>query len=156
MKKILPLILCIVLLAGVLSVPAAAGTDMSRYAIANGTVQAADYDDITAPCSGTLLPFDLDPGDDVKAGAALFELLTTEIYAPEDGTVGYLFAAEGESADAAMATYGAVLTLQPAVKQRIHGKRRGDGRRGVGGELKVSGLPCGRIAPASAFICFVT
>ncbi len=120
MKKILLIALSAAMLLCFFSVPAAADTDLSRYAIANGTVQASSFDDITAPCSGTLLPFDLDPGDAVDAGAPLFELMTVETWAPEDGTVGHLFAAEGDSADAAVAAYGAVLTLQPAVRQRMH------------------------------------
>lgn len=120
MKKILLIGLSVVLLVCVLSAPAAADTDLSRYAIANGTVQAASFNDVTAPCSGTLFSFDLDPGDAIEAGTPLFELMTSEVYAPEDATVGYLFAAEGDSADAAMATYGAVLALQPAIRQRMH------------------------------------
>ena len=120
MKKMLTLALCLVLLAACLGIPAAADTDLSRYAIANGTVQASSFDDVTAPCSGTLLSFDLEPGDTVEAGAPLFELMTVDIRAPEDGTVGYLFAEEGDDADAVMATYGAVLALQPAIGQRMH------------------------------------
>lgn len=38
--------------------------------------------DITAPYSGVLLPFDLELGDRVKLGDALFELDTAKVYAP--------------------------------------------------------------------------
>ena len=120
MRKMIPFLIALALVAG-LSVPAAAAeTDLTQYAIANGMVQASDYDDLTAPCSGTILPFDWEAGDSVEAGAEMFRLMTTNVYAPEDGTVGYLFAEEGDSADAATASYGAVLALQPALRQRMH------------------------------------
>ena len=120
MKKIIPVLIVLSLLTGISVSAAAADTDLTQYAIANGMVQASDYDDLTAPCSGTLLPFDWEAGDTVNSGTALFELMTTNVYAPEDGTVGYLFAEAGDSADAVMATYGAVLALQPALRQRMH------------------------------------
>ncbi len=120
MKKIIGAVLSVVLLACCFTVPAAAETDLTKYAIANGTVQAASYEDVTAPCSGTLLSFDLDHGDTVEAGTPLFELMTAEVRAPEDGTVGWLFAEAGDSADTVMATYGAVMAIQPAVSQRMH------------------------------------
>ena len=112
-------------MTGLLCLPAGAETDLSGYAIANGTVQAAAFDDITAPCSGTLLPFDWDAGDRVEAGEPMFRLMTTAITAPEDGTVRALFAAEGESADSAMMTYGAVLALEPAAGARIRASYKG-------------------------------
>ena len=120
MKKAVSLLVCAVLLAALLSVPAAAETDLSAYSISSGTVQAAVVEDITAPCSGTLLPFDWSLGDRVYAGEPLFEMMTTRITAPEDGTVRWLFAEAGDSADAAMATYGAVAALEPARLERIH------------------------------------
>ncbi len=119
-KRTLIISLAAVLLASFFIAPASAETDLSQCAIANGTVQAVSFEDVTAPCSGTLLSFDLDQGDVVEAGTPLFELMTIEIHAPEDGTVGYLFAAEGDNADSVMASYGAVLALQPSVAQRLH------------------------------------
>ena len=120
MKKFIPLILCLVLLVCLPGTSAAADTDLTKYAIANGVVKASAFDDITAPCSGTLLPFDWDPGDTVDAGSAMFEMMTTDICAPEDGTVRYLFAEQGDSADSVMATYGAILALEPSARQRMH------------------------------------
>ena len=120
MKKLIPVILCLVLLVCLPGTRAAAETDLTQYAIANGVVRASAFDDITAPCSGTLLPFDWEAGDTVDAGTAMFEMMTTNICAPEDGTVRYLFAEQGDSADSAMATYGAVLALEPSARQRMH------------------------------------
>ena len=120
MKKLIPVILCLVLLVCLPGTRAAAETDLTQYAIANGVVRASAFDDITAPCSGTLLTFDWEAGDTVDAGTAMFEMMTTNICAPEDGTVRYLFAEQGDSADSAMATYGAVLALEPSARQRMH------------------------------------
>ena len=120
MKKILSAALCLILMTGLLCVPAAAeNPDLTGYSIANGTVQAATWDDVTAPYSGTILPFDWETGDAVESGATLFEMMTTDITAPEDGTVRYLFAKAGDSAEAAMATHGAVLAMQPSSLKRI-------------------------------------
>ena len=124
MKKAIPLLICAVLLAALAALPAAAETDLSACAIANGSVQAAAFTDVTAPCSGTLLPFDWNPGDRVEAGAVLFEMMTTRITAPEDGTLRCLFVEPGDSADAAMATYGAVAALEPARLERMHASYR--------------------------------
>ena len=120
MKKIVPVALCLILLCGVFVPSASAETNLTDCAIANATVEAAAFDDIVATCSGTLLPFDWEAGDAVQANAVMFEMMTVNICAPEDGTVQYLVAEEGDSADAVMATYGAVLALQPAVTQRMH------------------------------------
>ena len=120
MKKLIPVIMCLVLLVCLPGTRAAAETDLTQYAIANGVVRASAFDDITAPCSGTLLTFDWEAGDTVDAGTAMFEMMTTNICAPEDGTVRYIFAEQGDSADSAMATYGAVLALEPSARQRMH------------------------------------
>ena len=120
MKKTISLLLFAAVLATLLSASAAAETDLSGYSVSNGTVQAAVVEDVTAPCSGTLLPFDWSIGDRIDAGAPLFEMMTARITAPEDGTVRFLFAEAGDSADAAVAAYGAVAALEPARLERIH------------------------------------
>ena len=116
MKKLLSLTLAMMLL---FASTALAATDLTGYAIANGTVGAVAYTDIVAPFSGTLGVFDLAAGDSVAAGDALFRMLTTTIYATEEGTVQAVFAQPGDSADALMARYGSVLTVEPAQEQRI-------------------------------------
>ncbi|MBR4474791.1 MAG: HlyD family efflux transporter periplasmic adaptor subunit [Oscillospiraceae bacterium] len=125
MRKILGFLVCLVLLAAMTAVPAAAETDLTAYSISNGTVQASAFDDLTAPCSGTLLPFDWSIGDTVEAGTVLFQMMTTRITAPENGIVSCLFVEEGDSADAAMSTYGAVATLEPEHLLRMHGNYNG-------------------------------
>ena len=124
MKKTISFLICVVMLAVLTAAPAAAETDLSAYSISNGTVRAARFDDVTAPCSGVLLPFDWNAGDAVDKGTVLFEMMTTRVTAPEDGVVRFLFVETGDSADAAMATYGAAAALEPAKLERMHADYR--------------------------------
>lgn len=116
MKKLFSLMLALCLLA---AVPALADTDLTGYAIANGNVTAAQFVDAVAPCSGTLSSFDLEAGDRVSAGDSLFTLLVNTLYATEDGTVGAIFAQQGDDAQAVMARYGGVIALEGGVSQQI-------------------------------------
>ena len=120
MKKVFSFLVCAVVLASLLAVTAFAETDLTAYSISNGTVQASRFEDLTAPCSGTLLPFDWNAGDKVEAGTVLFQMMTTRITAPVSGSVSALFVEEGDSADAAMATYGTVLAIEPEYISRMH------------------------------------
>ena len=120
MKKTISVLVCTMLISAFLCVPAAAETDLSQYSISNGTVQASSFEDVTAPCSGTLLSFDWNAGDTVAAGTPMFEMMTSAVTAPEECVVRYVFAEAGESADAASATYGAVIALEPVHLERIH------------------------------------
>lgn len=82
-------------------------------ATANASIVAPDTAKITAPFSGTLLPFDLTAGDAVSAGDTLFALDTVPVYAAQSGTVAAVFAAEGDDAAGAAAHYGALAVIEP-------------------------------------------
>lgn len=116
MKKLLSLLLCLTIFA---ALPAMADTDLTSSSIANGVVSAVNWYDVTAPFSGTLLGFDLAAGDAVTAGDTLFTMMTTTLYAPENGTVQAVFAKPGDSADALMVRYGGLITIEPEQQQRI-------------------------------------
>ena len=115
MKRVCALLMacCLGLL---LLLPAAslAAEDLTGRPIADGTVAAVRYADVTAPFSGTLAPFTLENGDAVKAGDPLMQFVTAGVYAPETGVLTALFAAEGDSADTVCARYGAVFGVEPA------------------------------------------
>lgn len=116
MKKLLALLMTVCML---LPAAALAETDLTDRAIANGVVTAVSFVDVTAPFSGTLASFDWAAGDTVAAGDALFRLLTTTVYAAEDGTVDAVFAAAGDDASAVTARYGGVVALAPAESLQI-------------------------------------
>lgn len=80
---------------------------------ANATVVVPVTSKITAPFSGTLLPFDLAGGDSVLAGDVLFVYDTIPVYAPADGTVAAVFAGEGDDASGVAAHYGALAVIEP-------------------------------------------
>lgn len=114
MKKLFALLMVLLMLC-----PAALADDaLAGYAIANGTVTAANFVDVTAPYSGTLATFDLSAGDRISAGDALFTMLLTTIYAPEAGKIT-LFADEGDDATGVMAHYGALASLETDIQTQI-------------------------------------
>lgn len=82
-------------------------------ATANASIVAPDTAKITAPFSGTLLPFDLTTGDAVAAGDMLFELDTVPVYAAQNGTVAAVFASAGDDAAGAVNHYGALAVIEP-------------------------------------------
>ncbi|MDO4740044.1 MAG: HlyD family efflux transporter periplasmic adaptor subunit [Eubacteriales bacterium] len=118
MKKLFSLFLCAALLcsAGALAVTE---EELAKYAVANGQIGAVEFIDLTAPCSGVLESFDVAVGDEAAAGEALFSMLTTKVYAPEDGILTWVFAQEGERAEEVMARYGALASIEPVQAQRI-------------------------------------
>ena len=101
------ILFCAVVLALTLSCAAALG------ATANATIVAPDTVKVTAPFSGTLLPFDLMQGDAVRAGDVLFAMDTTPVYAPADGRVTAVFAEPGDDASGVMGRYGALAVIEP-------------------------------------------
>ena len=114
MKKLFALLACLTLLTA----SALAETDLSGYAIANGTVTAVRFVDLTAPYSGTLLPFDLSAGDRVNAGDELFSMMLSTVYAPEAGTVT-LFGEPGDDASGVIAHYGALASLETEIPTQV-------------------------------------
>ena len=125
MKKVLTLVLLLCLTAGA----ACADSDLSGMRVASGNVKAAAWEDLTAPFSGTLLPFDLEPGDAVSADQVLFSLRTTVVRAPENGKITAVFAAPGSDAAAVINHYGALVTLEAEHPDRISAKITGGGNK---------------------------
>lgn len=114
MNKFLAALLSLMLLFS-----CALAEDLTDCAIANGTVQAVHYTDLVAPYSGTLVTFDVTLGDRVAEGDTLFTMLTTTVYATEDGVVQAIFGEAGADAAALTARYGAVAVLEPSQDMRI-------------------------------------
>lgn len=116
MKRILSLMISMVLLTA----PALAEEQkLTNCAVANGNAAAVRYVDVVAPYSGTLEAFALETGDVVEAGEGLFRMMTTTVYATEDGKVNTVFACKGDDAQAVMERYGGLAAVEPASRQRI-------------------------------------
>lgn len=82
-------------------------------ATANAVIVAPETVKITAPFAGTLLPFDLEAGEETAANAVLFEIDTTPVYAPVSGKISSVFAAIGDDASGLIAHYGALAAIEP-------------------------------------------
>lgn len=122
MKKVL----CIILASSLMiAASALAAEDLSGRPLADGVVSAVNYLDVTAPMSGTLTAFELEAGDTVAAGQTLMGFVTTGVYATEDATVGAVFVEPGDDASAALARYGALMGLEPALSQQIQASTAG-------------------------------
>ncbi len=80
---------------------------------ANASIIAPVTVKITAPFSGTLLPFDLSIGDSVSQGDLLFAFDTIPVYAPHDGIVSAVFAKAGDNATGVASQYGSLAVLEP-------------------------------------------
>ncbi len=107
-KKLAALLICLLLMPfAALAEGDAAGPT------ANGIVKAVHTLDITAPFSGTLLPFTLERGEMVASGQQLFALETQKIYAPESGKLT-LFAAQGDLAEDVCRQYGMLANIEKA------------------------------------------
>ncbi|MDO5377720.1 MAG: efflux RND transporter periplasmic adaptor subunit [Clostridia bacterium] len=83
-------------------------------ATANATIVAPNTEKITAPFAGTLLPFDLSAGDEVKAGDLLMTFDTTPVYATQSGKVSAVFAKVGDDAAGVAEHYGALAVIEPS------------------------------------------
>lgn len=114
MKKLTAFLVCLMLMTA----SALADENLSGYAIANGTVTAVRFVDVVAPYSGTLMTFDLAPGDRIAAGDTLFSMMLTTVYAPEAGTLTF-FASKDDDATGVMAHYGALASLETEIPTQI-------------------------------------
>lgn len=83
-------------------------------ATANATIVAPHTEKITAPFAGTLLPFDLSAGDEVKAGDLLMTFDTIPVYATQSGKVSAVFAKVGDDAAGVAEHYGALAVIEPS------------------------------------------
>jgi multidrug resistance efflux pump len=99
----------ILLVLSLFITPALAEGDLSL----SGQLEPARTDVITAPFSGTVVSAPLSAGDFAAATDALFELTTTKVYAPCDGTVAGLRAQEGDSLSDLALMYQAPLYIEP-------------------------------------------
>ena len=136
MKKILAFLLMMVMM---LSLAAASGAepDLTEMIIANGTLQAAEHVDITAPFSGTLRPFSIETGDRVQAGDELFSFLVQTLYAPEDGEITAVFAQPGAYANDVSTRYGSLAAIEPVHQQKIEASTTGAYNKNANKEIRV-------------------
>lgn len=110
MKKwMIALLLCFVWICPALAEETPASTRVS----VNASIVAPDIEYVTAPFSGTLLPFSLSVGEPVQKSQTLFELDTIKVYAGQSGTLAAVFAQPGDDAASIQQRYGALAVIEP-------------------------------------------
>ena len=115
MRKILLLLIAMLLVTSL----GLAETDLSGMPVASGNVAARKTVYVTAPFSGTLLPYDCSVGDQVSGTDLLFKMDVVTVYASEDGLVTAVFAEEGDDASAVISRFGALASIEGECPQRI-------------------------------------
>ena len=120
MKKIVALALAALLaLAG-----ASALAESSETLILTATVEGLDPIVLSAPASGPLAPFSVRAGQLLASGETVFTVEPQRVYAEIEGTVADVYAQAGESADAVVSRYGAVLSIEYADRYQIEATNR--------------------------------
>ena len=79
----------------------------------DGSVVAGGSETVRAPFGGIVEEIRVRAGDLVNVGDAVASLVTTRVYAPQDGTVASVCAQPGDGAEGVIARYGAVLYIEP-------------------------------------------
>lgn len=109
-RKVMVVILALMcaLLTGFAQAETVQGQEASLERWAKGTVRAADTLNVFVPVGGQLLPMDLDAGDVVKEGDALFSVRPLQALAAGDGVIRLLRAEVGDMAEGVIQQYGAL------------------------------------------------
>lgn len=120
MKKRLAILMGWMLIVSVLGGAAAETT----Y---TGEIVAGDGIQLTAPFSGTVERTEKEVGAYVHVGDELFQLSTTKVYAPCDGTVQGILAEEGDHLADTARFYQGALYLEPETVYILHATTDGAG-----------------------------
>ncbi len=93
---------------------------MADYEIAyEGTIVVQDAVPVAAPYGGRIAQLAVRKGDLVQEGSVIAQIAATPVYAPLEGTITGIYAAEGDSADVISDRYGAVMYIEPLHKYKI-------------------------------------
>ena len=89
------------------------GAAASAELALDGSVVSGGADSVRAPFGGIVEDVKLRAGDLVSVGDPVASIVTSKVYAPQDGIVGSVCAQAGDSAEGIMKRYGAVLYIEP-------------------------------------------
>lgn len=96
---------------------------MSEGALAelalDGSVVSGTAEAVRAPFGGIVEELSVRAGDLIGVGEAVAGIVTTRVYAPQDGTVASVFAQPGDSAESVIARYGGVVYVEPTYRYII-------------------------------------
>lgn len=104
----------------ILCILAAFSSAMADYEMAyEGTIVVQDSVPVIAPYGGRVARLAVRKGDLVQEGDVIAQIATTPVYAPLEGTISGIYAAEGDSAASITERYGAVMYIEPLHKYKI-------------------------------------
>jgi len=110
----------LLLLGMLLCALALSGTALADYELSyEGTVTAEDSVPVPAIYGGKVSVLNVRKGDLVHKGDLIAEIASTLNYAPLEGTISGVYAAEGDDAESIGERYGAVLYIEPLHKYTI-------------------------------------
>lgn len=89
------------------------GAAASAELALDGSVISGGSESVRAPFGGIVEEVKLRAGDLVDVGDPVASIVTSKVYAPQDGVVGSVCAQEGDSAEGIIKRYGAVLYIEP-------------------------------------------
>ena len=113
-RKLLALVLAMTMALGFI---ACAKADVALSY--QGVVVAGETIPVTAAFGGRVSGLKLRKGDLIAKGDVIAEIATTLNYAPLEGTVTGIYAAEGDDAEAIAGRYGAVMYIEPTNRYTI-------------------------------------
>lgn len=86
---------------------------LAEFVPLDGSIVSSGAEAVRAPFGGIVEDVHLRAGDLIHVGDPVATIVTSKVYAPEDGVVGSVCAREGDGADGIIKRYGAVLYIEP-------------------------------------------
>ena len=91
----------------------AGASAMAEFVPLDGSIVSSGAEAVRAPFGGIIEDVHLRAGDLIHVGDPVATIVTSKVYAPEDGVVGSVCAQEGDGTDGIIKRYGAVLYIEP-------------------------------------------
>ena len=104
--------------AGMLALALLGGGALAELSL-DGSVVSGGSETVRAPFGGIVERILVRAGDLVNLGEPVASIVTTRVYAPQDGTVASVCAQPGDSAEGVIARYGAVLYIEPMNRYKV-------------------------------------
>lgn len=89
------------------------GYAFAEFVPLDGSIVSSGAQAVRAPFGGIVEGVHLRAGDLIHVGDPVATIVTSKVYAPQDGVVGSVCAQEGDGIDGIIKRYGAVLYIEP-------------------------------------------
>ena len=106
------------ILAGMMALSLLCAPALAELSL-DGSVVSGGEETVRAPFGGIIEQMLVHAGDLVSVGDPVASIVTTRVYAPQDGTVASVCAQPGDGAEGVIARYGAVLYIEPVNRYTV-------------------------------------